>query len=165
MNRKTFLSVPLIWALALSSSVLSAVGDTFEERNNRFKLFSNCNRMTLVVEDLPAEAKKIGLTREAIQAAVESRLRSARLYDSERFVPYLYINVLVVGKSFSVSVEYKKEVYDPLSGESMPTTAWERSTTGTHGGDSGYILSTVSRNMDRFLLEFLRVNEEACEKR
>ena len=165
MNRKISLSVPLIWALVLFSSIPSSVGETYEERNNRFRLFSNCSRMDLVVENLPADAKKIGLTTEAIQAAVESRLRSARLYDSERLVPYLYINVLVVGNSFSVSVEYKKSVYDSLSGESMPATAWELSTTGSHGGDSGYILSTVSRNMDRFLLEFLRVNEKACEER
>ena len=52
--------------------------------------------MRLVVEHLSKDAKKIGLTEEAIQAAAESRLRSAHLYSTES-EPDLYINVTVAG--------------------------------------------------------------------
>ena len=41
-------------------------------------------------------------------------------------------------------------------------TTWVRGSAGTHGGDAGYIRSGVSEYMDTFLLEYLRVNEEAC---
>ena len=50
-----------------------------------FELFSDCLPTHLAIGELSRDASKIGLTKESIQAAVESRLRSARLYDSETF--------------------------------------------------------------------------------
>ena len=165
MNRKTSLSVTLVWTLALLFSVPCTVGDSVEARHKRFELFSNCSPMGLVIENLNSNAAQIGLKRETLQAAVESRLRSARLYTSRELAPYLYINVNVVGKAFNINVKYKKRVYDPASDNTFSATTWNAGTTGTHGGDAGYIRSAVSEIMDHFLLEFLRVNEEACEKR
>ena len=43
----------------------------------------------------------------------------------------------------------------------MPVT-WQSGSTGTHGTDSSFILSNVSRHLDKFLAEYLRVNEEDC---
>ena len=160
-------------SLAMTLVTSTAVGETFtfEERNARFQLFSDCGPMRLVVEEFPEAAKKIGLTEESIQAAGESRLRSARLYSAVAD-PYLYINVNVAGGGFNVGLEYKKWVSeykkwvsDPLSGEEMPATTWDTGSTGTHGRDPGFILSTASGLLDLFLVEFLRVNEEACGKR
>ena len=121
--------------------------------------------MGLLIEDLPSDAKKIGLTKEAIQAAVESRLRSSRLYTDDKLGPYLYIRVGVVSNAFSFNLEYLKRVYDPFSDSTFSATTWDRTVIGTHGGNPGYILSAMSETMDYFLLEFLRVNEDACEKR
>ena len=39
---------------------------------------------------------------------------------------------------------------------------WETGSYGTHGGDADYILQAVSERLDRFILEYLRVNETAC---
>ena len=64
-----------------------------------------------------------------------------------------------------MGLEYKKWVSDPLSGEEAYATTWNTGSTGTHGGDPGFILSTASGLLDLFLVEFLRVNEEACGKR
>ena len=119
--------------------------------------------MRLVVESLPEDAAEIGLTESSIRAAAESRLRSARLY-SEASDQYLYVNVNVAGHAFGVSLEYKKRVLDPLSGLGGLATTWNSGSTGTHGRDSGFILSGVSQHLDRFLVEFLRVNEAACGK-
>ena len=44
-------------------------------------------------------------------------------------------------------------------------STWHSGAVGTHGDDASYILSAVSRYMDRFLVEYLRVNEEACGTR
>ena len=95
-------------ALALSCLSSAATGETstFEERTARFKLFADCGPMQLTVEKLSEDAKKIGLTEESIQAAAESRLRTARLYNTNA-LPYLYINVNVVGDGLSVRLEYK----------------------------------------------------------
>ena len=140
------------------------VEETAEERVNRFQLFDRCKPMNLLVEDLPSDALDIGLDEASIQAATESRLRSARLYTSDASATsYLYVNVNVAGRSFSFSLNYKKTVTDLASGETAFATTWETGLTGLHGGDAGYILSAISRNLDRFLVEFLRVNEGACE--
>lgn len=159
----------LLSALALSLPASGARGATVEESKNRiarFELFVDCRPMRLVVENLSPDASKIGLTKEAIRAAAESRLRSARLYHSIRSAPYLYINVNVVGRGFSIRLDFRKDVYDPLSGNTGFAITWNTGGAGTHGGSgANYILSAISRHMDKFLVEFLRVNEKACEKR
>ena len=64
-----------------------------------------------------------------------------------------------------VELEYNKWVFDPLSGEEAYAATWDTGGTGTHAGNSGFILSTVSGQPDKFLVEYLRVNEAACGKR
>ena len=120
--------------------------------------------MHLTVEDLLPDAAEIGLTRESIQTAAESRLRAARLFSPESR-QYLYININMVGGAYNISVRYNKIVYDPLSDLSYHTPTWQKGLIGTHGGNSGNILSSLSGQLDKFLVEYLRVNEEACEKR
>ncbi len=145
-------------ALALFFFALDAAGQDLE----RFQLFADCQLMWLVVEDLDSDASDIGLTKASIQAAAESRLRSARLYASSLTHPYLYINVNVVGGGYNIGLEYNKLVYDPLSDSNGMATTWRIGSTGTHGGTASYILSNVSQHMDKFLAEFLRVNEGSC---
>ena len=41
-------------------------------------------------------------------------------------------------------------------------STWDTATYGTHGGNAGFILQSVSEDMDRFVLEYLRVNEKSC---
>ena len=145
-------------ALALS---FPASGETHESYEY-FKLFAECRPMDLLVEHLSSKAAEIGLTKESIRAAAESRLRAARLFSPES-KQYLYINISVVGAAFSISVEYKKLVYDPLSDLTFSVITWIDGMTGTYSGQqSDYILSSLSEMLDRFLVEFLRVNEEAC---
>ena len=120
--------------------------------------------MHLIVEGLPPDAVEIDLTEESIQAALESRLRSARLYDSEA-IDWLYIRVNVLGVAYSIDLRFFKQVHDLDSNETGAAATWDEGSVGMHGGDAGFILSSISRYMDRFLVEFLRVNEEACSQR
>ena len=49
-----------------------------QDSQDRFELFNYCYPMRIVVEDLSTtDAAEINLTKESIQAALESRLRSA----------------------------------------------------------------------------------------
>lgn len=115
------------------------------------------------MERLNDDAGKTGLTEARLQAAAESRLRSARLYDSDA-VAYLYVNVNVVGRAFNIRLEYEKLVRDVATGKLGRAPTWNTGGIGTHGGDAGYIVSTLSEKLDQFLVEYLRVNESACSR-
>ena len=89
--------------LAFSSSTPAAFGEIVASDYERFRLFSDCKPMDLLVESLKPKAAEFGLSKDSIQAAVESRLRSARLYDSEAW-NRLYVNINTTGLAFSVNV-------------------------------------------------------------
>ena len=118
--------------------------------------------MFLLVEVLSDDAADIGLTEERLQVAAESRLRGARLYTSDHSRPYLYVNVNVTSRAFSTSLRYTKNMRDLATGNTGAASAWEHGITGTHGKDAEYVVSSLSRLLDRFLTECLRVNESAC---
>lgn len=153
-----------LWTIAFFSLLPQAIAQSPEERFDRFRLFYGCQQMFLLVEELPSDASEIGLTRESIQAAVESRLRSARIYTSDQSaLAYLYVNVSVVSRAFSWRLEFNKWVHDFASESERSATTWNIGGTGSHGNDSSYVLSALSEGIDLFLVEYLRVNESACE--
>jgi len=165
MNRLTVL---LIFASLCFGLPASANEQDVTDRRDRFQLWNNCEPMELVVENLSDDAAKIGLTRETILTTVRSRLRAARLYSDQRQTGYLYVNIHVVGQSHHISIEYRKWVMDFTSAEKFLATTWDISGTGTHvqsanGQSSSFILSHVSRKMDKFIDEYLRVNTLACK--
>ena len=154
-----------VWGFLLVLLLMPAtVGQDAKSSFSRFRLFNGCKPMSLVVESLHDDAGKIRLTRARLQAAVESRLRSARPYDESSTTAYLYVNVAVVGRAFGIDLEYNKLVSDIATGELGMATTWNIGSTGTHGGDASYIVSSLSEKLDRFLVEYLRVNESACSR-
>ena len=159
----------LIMGAILASGPTASEGTNFlrfaeqsEDRFNRFTLFNECRDMFLVVENLHEDAGEIGLTKESIQVAVESRLRSARLYNPEPSIPDLYVNVNVSGAAFSILMEYNKRLHDPVSNVTGRAKTWNTGVTGTHGNEASYIVSAVSTLMDEFLVAYLRENEDYC---
>ena len=151
----------LLVLIAVAATVHGAAAQTAFER---FQLFNDCRPMYLLVEGLNADAAAISLTEERLRTAAESRLRVARLYESALAMggAVLYVNVGVNGRAFVVFLAYKKTLLDPASGEGGLGTTWENGSTGTHGGDAERVVSTLSRHLDQFLTEYLRVNEAAC---
>ena len=160
MNNR-FLALVMVLALGAASA-----------QSERFQLFANCKPIDLFVEELPGtDAARIGLSKQRVQTAVESRLRSAQLYGSSRFAPFLYFKLLipllyvkvnVVGAAHSVDFEFHQEVRTLDSGLIGFAATWDHGFTGIHGGDASYIMSGISELMDIFLSEYLRVNEGAC---
>lgn len=155
-------ALPLVAALSLFLAAPAAAEDVTDL--DRFQLWSDCRGMRLSVADLGEDAADIDLTEEAIETAVRSRLRAARLYDADAFGHFLYVNVNVFRQVFSINVEYYKGLNDSVSGELGVATTWQIGSVGTHGWDAGYILSAVSQYMDKFIDEYLRVNEDACAR-
>ena len=129
---------------------------------DNFRLFTRCASVGLVIEGMHSDAEKIGLTAESVRAAVESRLRSARIYTDARTDNWLYININVMEKVFNISLDFNKEVFDPVTEITMPAITWGLGTVGTHRTSTGFVLSSLSGSVDEFLVEYLRVNERAC---
>ena len=147
-------------ALMLLSGLGSAEAQTFRER---FALFTDCAPVGLYIFVGQNEGDEIdGLSEQVIRNAVESRLRSARIYSDIGLWPTLNVEVLVLSNAYSIRFWLDKTVLDEISGQSSYAETWSKSGVGTHGLDSGYILSHVAQYTDEFLVEYLRVNETAC---
>ena len=61
-------------------------------------------------------ATELGLTKERLQFAAESRLRGARLFKADGGLPFLKVGVDVVGQAFDAGLGYNKALFDPVSG-------------------------------------------------
>ena len=149
-----------MWPLAL---VGVAAAQAQPEKTDRFDLFTGCKSLAVLVEGMEAAEADIGLTEQMLHVAAESRLRAARLYaeKNDPYGPTLYVNALVIGPAYSVSVSLQKVVRDQ-SGSVGEATTWDSAGAGTHGRDPLSILSHVSEYLDRFMAAYLRVNQEAC---
>lgn len=158
---KLVIALAAIW---LCCAPVAAQGQTVLDR---FELFNECRPSQIVVESLSADAKNIGLTKERLRLAAESRLRAARLYTDSREAAsgaYLYVRVTVVGVAYAIEVNYKKRVFDLAGDVGGLATTWEVGSTGTHGNalGSAFIMQYVSEHLDQFLANYLKVNEPAC---
>ena len=151
--------------------------EKFVKSTERFQLYTGCSRLRLWVSvgGRGDDAEAIGLTRDRLQIAAESRLRSARLHMTAEYLtgletklmtgpPDLSVSVEVAGSAFLVLVELQKTLSDPATGEELKTGTWESGRLGTHSGNAGYIVQLVAEELDEFLVEYLRVNEEDCSR-
>ena len=137
---------------------------TVSENVDRFKLFTRCQPLDIIVYVQGDEADEIDLTEERVRTMVESRLRAARLYASHESVPYLAVDILTLddGPAFVRQIQLSKWNRDDRTGLEQGTFTWESLGFGTHGGDAGFIMQGLSEDVDRFILEYLRVNEGYC---
>ena len=133
-----------------------------------FRLYTECVGVIPVVERISDDAEKAGLERKRIIAAVETRLRSAGLYQSSFigfsegsvvFLPHLYVHVNVMGPSYLVLLELKKWVHEPLSGQLNYAQTWRTETSGIHGSNSRRIMASIRDLTDQFIDEWNNVNK------
>ena len=134
-----------------------------------FGLWNECAPIELVVGELLNDAADIDLTKERIQTLAENRLRIARLYgEVALYRPYLRVNVSMFvsenrrSGAFSIRVSFHKYLRDAVFDQHGFATTWNTGSYGIHTGDADYILQAVSKEVDQFILEYLRVNETAC---
>ena len=141
--------------------------------SDRFALFNRCEPIGLLIgvgagesavsgQSIPYSGS--GVNQAAVQALFESRLRAARLYNSEYSPrenpgPHLSVAVTLADGGNLLVVEFRKRLYDLASGTGVLSTSWSD---GRFGGHDDNTLSALSEIMDRFLVDYLRVNESAC---
>ena len=145
----------------------AALGQDGSAASARFNPFNDCKPIRLYLGDLGAGAKALGLSKDRMRVAIESRLRSAQLYDSEAGT-YLYVVIRAVGDGFEIDLGFAKYLYDPKTSSSGYEITWIRGGIGTVGADGqggDYVISRLSETMDDFLVWYLRVNEQACGSR
>ena len=153
-----YLSIIILCLAAVSASA-GEVSDY-----DRFELWNECKPMTLIVEDVQEDATAIGLTKESIEAGVLSKLRAARLYNSEEEWSHLTVIVNVVDRAFSIRLLYIKRMQDVATGMEGLSVSWFMTSTGMFGdGGVAFILSSVTQHIDAFIDEYLRVNADACK--
>jgi len=126
---------------------------------------ANYKYVTVLVEDVSADARSIGLTRDLIQTRVELRLRSAGLTPSKDITKnrvFLYVQVNVQRDTFSTSVEYQRLVESPTGNRRYRyfATTWESASIGTHARSRVYIMNTLDQLLDEFLNEYLKANQK-----
>ena len=128
----------------------------------RFHLFTGCRHLLplVTVEDEGAFA-------DSVRAAVESRLRGARLYsDDDPRGLVLRVNVeRGDGSTFVIELGLLKPLFDPITGLSSYAHAvlGGGRRYGIYGtGHQGSIREGVADIVDRFINDYLRVNAEAC---
>ncbi len=155
------LALPI--AAVLSLLFAAPAGAETMSAESRFELWNECRAIDLVVESATGGGAGIGLTERAIAARLRARLGAAGLYDPEGLA-YLDIRASVVGPAFHVSVEFRKPLRDPASGEEGLAATWISGSTGTHGGDPGYVLASASGHAEGFVAQYLRVNARACKR-
>ena len=154
---------------AIAAGVCAASDSAPKTRGSieEFKLYTKCVGVSLVVEHKSQGAEETGLKRKQIIAAVETRLRSAGLFQSSFFgfsegsvvfQPHLYMHVNVIGQSFCVLLELKKWVHEPLSGQLNYSQTWRTETSGIHGTSCRPILSSVRDLTEQFIEEWHKVN-------
>ena len=161
MARWTFAHVILV--------VMSTVVHAAPDDSDLFDLCPPDERMHLAIETLPDDAAQGGLTGDQIRDSAESRLRAAGIYDANAD-PSLYINVNVGSPTrgsghfpfYSIMVEYNRFMFDHRIPLLRGVRTWWTGSVGQ--GSSGSILSRLSRHLDRFLAEYLRMRDsKACQ--
>ena len=120
----------------------------------------NYKRLKVLVEGLPEDAKKIGLTESAIQTKTELRLRMAGIMPVEKASKWLYISIAVIGNAYGVSIDFMRPIYYIHNNKDLKkhVTSWDTNHLGTHRGDTSYILGTLDIALDIFLNEYLKTN-------
>ncbi len=155
MRRLTVLVAALVVAATANATEPASEDD-------RFRLWNDCKPVRMFISVRSKAGTDIELTEDAVALAVRSRLRAAHLYRKGTGAPILAVRVNVAIQGFGVSIEFNKMVHDAVSNEMGFGVVWKSSSSGSHAGSGSYILSQVSQLMDRFIDEYLRVNEAAC---
>ena len=151
-------------SLAESSDALEkALAEGERVLNDMIQLGTECGPVGLIV--YVHDGDEIQLTEDAVAIAARSRLRSARLYPAPgtQATGNLHVEVLLAEIEFTYRLWFEKPQLDLISDiRSWSPTGWEGWVLGRHGGKASFVLSSIARQLDKFLDDYLRVNDFYC---
>ena len=168
-----------ILALALFLLASVASGQTRHEN----PLANECKPISFIVEVTADDVEFAADARQRLSTLVETRLRSARLYNQFAHA-YLSVSLVFIesrvgfgetlsGYAGSFDVNYRspaivinQPIADPEIIYPFPVlvTIWDRSgiTIGPSDGQPDYTIEAAMSRVDQFILEYLRANEAFC---
>ncbi len=160
----TALAMLVIFPAALADDKVK-VGDY-----DILQLCTSAEKIRLVVHNPRPDAIEIGLTHERIKNVSESRLRAARIYDPEG-AEFLQIATNAIkptlisgeqigdGQTIAVSYElgFNKMILDLDVNEFGYAQTWSRGSILM--ADANFTVQAISKAVDKFVNEFLWVNE------
>lgn len=152
----------------------AANGLANDERSDRQTL-RGITSVAVVVEDLPSEAVKDGLTRDQLQTDVEINLRKAGITILEssgiHHTPFLYVNAHLIKGSgpsaqlyvFDCQVQLVQPVRIVSNGAYDLAPTWSDEITGGTGASDmrTYIRSHIADLVDKFINAYLSVNPKS----
>lgn len=131
----------------------------------RFQLYSGCQPIAVEVR-LSGEASEIGLTVPLVAAVAEGHLRAVGLlgrFDLETDVPFLSIDVTVLGETFHMELLYNKAVIDLSTGMRGHSPMWGRGVTRAHRQTAKSVITAIEVHVKQFLAYYRHVNQSACD--
>ena len=149
------------------------VQSNLENRLNRIELYNHCRPMELVVEAPSPWAASEGVTEEYLRWAAEGRLREWGLYtdsSTQAGNTILYVRGDLYrfgfdGAGVKLLVDYLKVVYDPKRGKESATSIWSKEfRKQVYHRFRKTVREELPRLMDKFLVEYRRVNEKDCRR-
>lgn len=163
--RQVFILVPLLlFCMGMAIGGQGTMADS-EWHSDRFKLYNSCKPFPSVVVFQVEKGSEINLTEDRLRDVVEIKLRRLGLYStlvkslkSDRNA-FLSVVVHVNGFAVSIQVDFRKTVYDSVSGIKGHVATWTVDSMGMHGGSSRFIVEGVEGAVDQFLNQYLRTNE------
>ena len=128
-----------------------------------FEMWTGCSSMSTSVT---VSENTIGLRKNNVENAVESRLRAASVYTDDWNGNSLDVRVAVLESSnvFNIGLRfYKRGVLRDEYGFTAYTPAWQAVFYGT--GSASFVMESLRSLLDEFMNHYLRVNERACFRR
>lgn len=145
------------------------------EESEQFSLFNECRPLDFLVNLQSEKSSGLGLTETGLRAAAESRLRGARLYD-QTAPDYLSLQVTALpvesengrslgGHAVTLSLELRRRLcWEEDHSVCAWGAVWEDAELYlVPGNDSGFVMERFREIFERFLADYLRRNEDACE--
>ena len=122
--------------------------------DDRWRLFTGCRPLS-VTAAVSEHAVEVGFSEERLREILETRLRGPRLYDPGEDPPLLGVTVDTVKRQLALA----KLVRDDATGLEREAVTWESLDYGTATLEPDFIMWRLSRVLDYFILEYLRVND------
>ena len=176
-------TVALLTAFLLLTAPAAAEEVT---KMDRYQLWNDCN--PILLKHLVSEgAADFGLDENAVEQTARSRLRAARIYDTDTVVPkpVLVVEIKMLppvradmgalekfmakhGAFVEVRVSLLKPVIDVASREQSFANTWSSYSFNKFDKHSLATASprlhfTLSKHLDKFIDEYMRVNESDCK--
>lgn len=122
--------------------------------------------MPVLIEELSEDAAKLGLTRDRVEARVNSTLRKNGLRPVEALGSehdyYYYVQVSIVGRSVAINVGFHRVVMYGIADNLRTANAatWNRGMSGGLSSSVARVLDDVADMTEMFVDAFLKANRK-----